>query len=51
MLDISIHIFPPIFYVEDFDLPPRLNFYMSFEVFDIVKKIGLVPEKIHPSVS
>jgi hypothetical protein len=47
---ISSHT-PPIVYVEDFDLSPRLSLCMCFEAFEMLKNLRLLPEKIHPSVS
>jgi hypothetical protein len=50
MLEILIHIFPPIVFVEDFYLSPKLSLFMCFEVFEMLKNLGLLPEKIHPSL-
>ena len=51
MLDISVHIFPPIVCAKDFDIYPGLSLCMFFEVFQMLKNLWLLPEKIQPSVS
>jgi hypothetical protein len=42
---------PPIVYEEDLYLYPRLSLFMCFEVFEILKNLELLLEKIHPNVS
>jgi hypothetical protein len=51
MLDISVHIFPPMVCTKDFDLSPRMILCICFEVFEMLKNLKLLPEKIHPIVS
>jgi len=51
MIDISVHILPPIIFAEDFYVPLEPSLYMGFEAFDIFKKFRLVPKKIHPIIS
>ena len=51
MLNILVHIFPPIVCVEDFDLSHGLILYKCFEVFEILKNFGFLPEKIYTTIS
>ena len=42
---------PPIVCAEDFDLSRGMILCKCFEVFEMLKKFGFMPEKIQPSIS
>jgi hypothetical protein len=48
IVDLMIHILSPIISSEDFDLLFRLCLNQSFEIFEVLKDLGFLPEKVDP---
>jgi hypothetical protein len=47
--EFMIHILSPIISSEDFDLLSRLCLNQSFEIFEVLKDLRFLPEKVDPS--
>jgi hypothetical protein len=49
IMDLMIYILSPIISLEDFDLLSRLCLNQCFEIFEVLKDLGFLPEKVDPS--
>jgi hypothetical protein len=49
IMDLMIYILSPIISLEDFDLLSRLCLNQGFEIFEVLKDLGFLPEKVDPS--
>ena len=49
IVDLMIHILSPIINSEDFDLLSGLCLNQSFEIIEVLKDLGFLPEKVDPS--
>ena len=47
-MDLMIYILSPIISSEEFDLIFRLCLNQGFEVFEVLKDLKLLPEKVDP---
>jgi len=48
IVDIMIHILSLVINLEDFDLLSRLFLNQSFEIFEVMKDLRFLPEKLDP---
>jgi hypothetical protein len=49
IMNLMIHILSPVISSKDFDLLFRLCLNQSFEIFEVLKDLGFLPEKVDPS--
>jgi hypothetical protein len=46
IMDLMIYILSPIISLEEFDLLSGLCLNQSFEIFEVLKDLGFLPEKV-----
>jgi hypothetical protein len=46
IMDLMIDILSPIIILEEFDLLSRLCLNQGFEIFEVLKDLGFLPEKV-----
>ena len=48
IVDLMIHILSPIIISKEFDLLSRLCLNQGFGIFEVLKDLGFLPEKVDP---
>jgi hypothetical protein len=48
VMDLMIYILSPVISSEDFDLLFGLCLNQGFEIFEVLKNLGFLPEKVDP---
>jgi hypothetical protein len=49
IMDLMIYILSHVISLEDFDLLSGLCLNQGFEIFEVLKDLGFLPEKVDPS--
>jgi hypothetical protein len=49
IMDLIIYILSPVIISKDFDLLSRLCLNQGFEIFEVLKDLEFLPEKLDPS--
>jgi hypothetical protein len=49
IMDLMIYILSPVIISEDFDLLSGLCLNQGFEIFEVLKDLRFLPEKVDPS--